>query len=108
MKTLKEAYAAADKGPVVVDNNLMLTTASGVYLASIDGSEGKKWRLSAALLAHCFNHLGEVVKALERSMSALGERKCECAHGKKCWTCKELEKYRKILDRANRVKEIGE
>lgn len=63
---LEDAYKAADKGPLEIDNNLMIVAKNGDYVARIDASEGKKWRASAALLVHGFNNLQQMKAALQK------------------------------------------
>lgn len=106
MKTLDQAYREADKGPVVVDNHLMLATTRGVYLAQVDASEGRKWRASAALLAHGFNNMPGMMKALKAALEVV--RDCDMPktyHRTKADVVAEIEA---ALEKADQVKEIGE
>ncbi len=104
MKTLDQAFEAANKGPVSVDNHLMIVAADGDYLAKIDASEGKKWRASAALLVHGFNHLQGTEKVLRQALEVI--RDCQMPpyyHRTKGEVVAEIEQQIATL---NKVEEI--
>jgi hypothetical protein len=76
---LEEARILATPGPLLVakDNGKLhgaiATTlvADGVWVASLGNTVCPQVAETAALLAHCFNHFDEVVKALSRCLYAL-------------------------------------
>ena len=106
MKNIFDAYEEADKGPIEITNHLMIATSGGTYLATIDASEGKKWRLSSALMVHGFNNLRETVKALSVALEVI--RDCDMPktyHRSKAEIITMLED---VLEKANKVKEIGD
>jgi hypothetical protein len=106
MKTLNQAFKAANKGPVSVDKHLMIVAADGDYLARIDASEGRKWRASAGLLVHGFNQLQGSERVLWNALEVI--RDCQMPktyHRTKEEVVAEIEDQ--IL-KLNQVKEIGE
>lgn len=106
MKNIFDAYEEADQDPIEINNHLMIATSGGTYLATIDASEGKKWRLSSALMVHGFNNLRETVKALSVALEVI--RDCDMPktyHRTKAEIIAEIED---VLEKANNVKEIGD
>jgi len=106
MKNIFDAYEEADKGPVEINNHLMIATSGGTYLATIDASEGRKWRLSSALMVHGFNNLRETVKALSVALEVI--RDCDMPrtyHRTKAEIIAEIED---VLEKAIQVREIGD
>jgi hypothetical protein len=115
MKTLDQAFKAANKGPVSVDNNLMIVAADGDYLAKIDASEGSKWRASAALLVHGFNQIRAARNALvkaHRVIEGLNKDGSFDVPGDLSHDQIEIEDFepelKKLISELDQVKEIGE
>ena len=62
--SLDEAYKLATQGPLVSTTGDFIRPASGGLIAKAAGDTDQQTEVNAALLAHAFNVLPEVVEAL--------------------------------------------
>lgn len=63
--TLDEAFEKATKGPFRIDKCQCSDECKSYYLQGPYQCDGRFSEADALLLAHCFNHFQELVKALE-------------------------------------------
>ena len=89
----------------MVNNHLMIMAADGEYLARLDASEGRKWRASGALLAHGFNNMPGMVRALQTALEII--RDCDMPKTYHKTKIEVMADLGDVLAKAQIVKEIG-